>query len=213
MKTAAEPAMPHIETILAAAHQNYAALRERRGALGRGGIGRDHLPDDVALMSFALLADHEWKAMLAEVRPHWAALQSKGLAHGTLENAATPVLRLLAHILSHTNAIEPIWQQLKGAVDASEPPHGVWRSATSVRGLWGQEARLHFSVQDVQHLLIDPDPVFGLQPALLALDPDTCHTGSFPFPIDNGAITMRLRHRNGNVYRQVIVATVEEMTE
>ncbi len=211
MTTTAQNATPRIESLLVAAHRNLSVLQERRSALERGGIGQDHLAADEVLTAFALLGEHERDAMLAEVGAHWAALQSKGLVCGGIENATTPVLRLIAHILPHTKAIGSIWQQIRGAVDAPEPPHGTWHSATSVCGSWGQLARLHFSVQDVEHLMIDPDPVFGLQPVLVALDPDRCHTGSFPFAIDNGVITMRLRHRNGNVYRQVVQATVEEM--
>lgn len=211
MNAATETLTPRIEPLLAAAHGDHDTLRERRAALVRSGIGRDQLPDDLALMAFALLGDHERDERLAELRPHWSALQSKGLVSGPIDASATPILRLLANIREQTEAIGPIWQQLREAVDAPEPPNGAWRSAARVRGLWGQQAQLHFSVRDVEHLLIDPDPVFGLQSALLAVDSNVSHSGSFPFPIDNGMITIRLRHRNGEVYRHVVEVMVEEL--
>jgi hypothetical protein len=211
MKTVAQAAAPRIETLLAAAHRNYNALREQRGTLVRSGIDGDHLPDDPVLMAFALLDDHERDALRVQVREYWAALQSKGLVYGAIDDVTTAELRLLVLVREHTEAIGSLWQQLQEAVDAPEPPPGIWRGPTHVRGLWGQEARLHFSVQYVQHLLIHPDPVFGLQPALRAVDPDVCHTGAFSFPIDNGAITITLRHRNGEVYRHLVQVMVEEM--
>lgn len=211
MNTTAETATPCIETLLAAAHREHDALHKRRTALELRGIGRDLLPDDVALMAFALLAEHERDALLEQVRAHWAALQSKGLVYGAIDEAATAELRLLAHALPHTESIGPVWRQFREAVEPPEPPQEIWRCATRVRGLWGQLARLHFSVQGVSYLLIDPAPIFGLQPALLATDPDDGYTGSFPFPVDNGAIRISLLHRSGEVYRHVVEAMVEEV--
>lgn len=210
MRTTAETAIPRIETLLAAAHQNLDALRERRTALERSGVGRDHLPDEL-VMAFALLGDHERDTLLAQVRGHWATLQSKGLVHGAIDDATTAELRLIEYVREHTDAIGPVWQQLREVVEAPEPSHDIWRCATRVRGLWGQLAHLHFSMQGVCHLLIDPDPIFGLQPALVAADPDDRHTGSFPFPIDNGAITISLLHRSGEVLRHVVQVMVEEV--
>lgn len=207
---AAETAMPSIETLLAAAHRDLETLRNRCRALEIRGVGRDHLPEDTALMALALLGDHERDGLLARVRGHWAALQSKGLVYGAIEKAATAELRLLAHALPQTEAIGPAWQQLRETGEAPEPPQEIWRSAARVRGLWGQLTRLHFSVQGVSYLLIDPEPIFGLQPALLATDPDVGYTGSFPFPIDNGTITISLLHRSGEVYRHRVEAMVEE---
>jgi hypothetical protein len=210
MNTTAETALPRIEILLAAAHRDLAALHKRRDALTRSGIDRNHLPDDVALMTFALLGDHERDMRLAEVHGDWAALQSKGLVYGAIDAASTAELRLLAVALPQTEIIGSAWQQLREAVEASEPPREIWRCARCVRGFWGQLARLHFSVQGVSHLLIDPDPIFGLQPAFLATDPDDRYSGSFPFPVDNGAITISLLHCSGEVYRHVVEAMVSE---
>lgn len=211
MNAAAETVTPRVETLLAAAHRDLDALRERRGALELRGVGSDHLPDDVTLMAFALLGDHERDALRAQVCGRWTALQSKGLVYGAIDEASTAEFRLLEHVRGHTEAIGPAWQQLREAVGAPEPPHDIWRCARRVRGLWGQWARLRFSVRGVSHLLIDPDPIFGLQPALLATDPDAGYTGSLPFPIDNGAITISLLRRGGEVYRHVVEAMVEEV--
>lgn len=209
MNTVAGSAKPYIETLLAAMHHDLAALEGRRDALERAGIARDHLPDEVALMAFALLGNHEREVLVAQLRPHWATLESKGCVYGAINEIITPLLRLLAHALPHANTIDPLGEQLRNAGDAPAPPSDVWRCAAHVGGLWGQQARLHFSMQDVQHLLIDPDSVFGLRPRLLAADPEARHTGAFSFPIDNGAITISLKHRNGEVYRHVVEVKVE----
>lgn len=204
----AETTTPRIESLLGAAHRDIALLNERRYALLHCGIGGDHLPDDVALMAFALLGDHERDAQLAVLRPHWPALQSKGLAYGALEAAPTPGLRLLAHTLPNIAAIGPVWEKLMKSADAPRPPQGVWQCASRLSGIWGHIETLFFSVQDVAHILVNPDPIFGLQPALLTVDPDTRSTGSFSFPIDNGFIIISLGRRNGEVYRHVVEAAI-----
>ncbi len=211
MIASTETMMLRIEVLLAAAHPDRDALHERRSALEIRGIGREHLPSDMALMAFALLGDHDRHAQLARVHGQWASLQSKGLVHGAIDEAATAELRLLAHSLPQMEIIAPVWQQFREAVEPSEPPHDIWRCVRRVRGLWGQLARLHFSVQGVSHLLIDPDGIFGLQPTLLATDPNGRYTGSFPVEIDYGAITISLLHRGGEVYRHVVEVMVEEV--
>jgi hypothetical protein len=210
MKAAPGTATPRIETLLDAMHRDLNALHERRSALVRSGIDRNHLPDGVALMAFALLGNHGRDALLAQISGHWASLQSKGLVYGAIDDAPTAELRLLALALPHAEVIGPVWRQLRETAEANEPPREVWRCPTRVRGLWGEEARLHFSLKGVSHLLIAPDPIFGLQPAMLAVDPDGGHTGWFAFPTDNGNITISLLHRSGEVYRHVVEARVGE---
>lgn len=200
---------PRVEPLIAAAHRDLVTLRQRREALLRSGIDSDHLPDQVMLMAFALLGDHERERLLRGLRGHWAALQSKGLVYGSIEVATTPELRLMEQVREHADAIGPVWDQLRQADSAPEPPRGVWRSAKRVRGLWGQLARLHFTMDKVRHLLIEPDPVFGLQPTLVAADPQAHHTGLFEFPIDNGTIRITLLHDSGEVYRHLIVVVTE----
>lgn len=210
MNTTAETAIPRIETLLAAAHRNFDALRERRTALERSGVGRDHLPDELELMAFALLGDYERDKQREQVRAHWSDLQSKGLAHGAIDDATTAELRLLKHALPHAQAIGNVWQRLQDAEQAPEPPHGILCCPTHVRGLWGQLVRLHFTVQDVQYMIIAPDTTFDLQRALVAAEPSG-QAGSFVIPINNGAITISLLHRSGEVFRHVVNAMVEEV--
>lgn len=205
-----EITIPNIERLLAEAYGSYHLLREKRTMLERSGINRDHLPTDEILRAYALLGDHEREKMLEAIREQWPALQSKGLAYGAMEVAATPELRLFAHIQGYIEAIEPIWQQLQEAVDVSVPPSAIWRCAKRASGLWGQLARLRFSARGVRHLLIEPEPIFGMQPALIAVDPARSHSGSFQFPVDTGRISITLLHQSGMVYRQVIEVMVEE---
>jgi hypothetical protein len=178
-------------------------------ALERSGIGRDHLPDELELMAFALLGDYERDKQLEQVRAHWSDLQSKGLAHGAIDDATTAELRMLNDL--PTQSIGNIWQRLQDAEDAPEPPHGVLCCPTHVRGLWGQLARLPFMVQDVQYMLIVPDTTFDSQRALVAAEPSGQRVGSFVIPINNGAITISLLHRSGEVFRHVVYAMVEEV--
>lgn len=200
--------MPRIETLLQAAHRDLAALRERHGILLRSGISGDHLADATELMAFALLGDHERATILQRLRPQWTMLQSKGLAHGAIDNASTPELRLLDHALPHTEAIDDVWHRLANATEATEPPPGALRCVTRVRGLWGQLARLHFAARDILYLLISPDPIFGLQSALVAATPSGDCAGSFAIPIDNGSLTIALLGKNGAIYRHVVQAMV-----
>jgi hypothetical protein len=147
----------------------------------------------------------EHGAMRLDLNAHHLSINGNSVTLGPTE------FRLLEHVLEHTESIGPAWQQLREAVTAPEPPHDIWRCARGVRGLWGKLERLHFSMRGVSHVLIQPDPVFGLQPALLATDPDAGYSGSFPLPIDNGAITFSLLRRGGEVYRHVVEAMVEEV--
>ncbi len=200
--------MPRIEALLLAAHSELAVLCERHGILLRSGVSNDHLPNAMELMAFALLGDHEHTALLQRLRPQWTVLQSKGLAHGAIDKASTPVLRLLDHALPHTEAIDDVWHRLADATEAPEPPPGAWRCVTGVRGLWGQLARLHFAARDVLYLLVSPDPIFRLQSALVAARPAGDCAGSFVIPIDDGNITISLLGKNGAIYRHVVQAMV-----
>lgn len=211
MKTTARNTAPLIEALLASVHRDLEVLQERRGALLRSGIDSDHLPGEPDLMAFALLGDHERDKQLERLASYWSELQSKGLTYGALDDASTSVLRLLASVLPHIETIGTLWQRLQDADQVPEPPHGILRCATRVRGLWGQLARLHFVAQDVQHMLIAPDTTFGLHPALVAAEPGNHMAGQFEFPIDNGTITLSLLHRSGEVFRHVVHAIVEEM--
>ncbi len=202
---------PRIESLLTAAHRDLMVLQQRREALQRSGIDSDHLPDQVGLMAFALLGDHERDLVLAGLRGYWATLQAKGLVYGPIEEATTAELRLMEQVREPTEAIGPVWDQLHRAEGAPEPPRAVWRSAKRVRGLWGQLAKLYFTTDNVRHLLIEPDPVFELQPTLVAANPDGRHTGLFAFPIENGTIRISLLHGSGEVYRYLVeVQTGEE---
>lgn len=201
---------PRVEALLAAAHRDRTRLERRCEALERAGIAAEHLPEPLARMAFVLLGDHERETLVTELRPHWSTLQAKGLVSGALQEATTPELRLLAQVREHTDAIGPIWQQLQAA-EAPEPPRGIFSCARRVHGRWGQPARVHFRLDGVRHLLIDPDPIFGLQPALLAADPERRHSGSFLFPVDRGQIRISLLHGSGALYRHTIESLVEEV--
>ncbi|EGV32675.1 hypothetical protein ThidrDRAFT_1160 [Thiorhodococcus drewsii AZ1] len=205
-----KPQQPVIEYLLQAAYRDLETLRERHQALLLCGIGEEHLPDELSLMAFALLGDYERETLLAPLRGHWTALQSKGLVSGAIEAASTAELRLFAHVRGHTERIGPIWQQLRETESAPEPPLALWRCVRRVRGLWGEPACLHFSANGMRHLLIEPDPVFGLQPVLIGAAPDGRQSGSLQFPIDRGAIQISMLHRSGAVYRHLVEAIVEE---
>lgn len=201
---------PRIEALLAAAHRDRDLVERRCAALERAGIAAEHLPEPLARMAFALLGDHEREALVAALRPHWDGLHAKGLVSGALQQTVTAELRLLAHVREHTDAIGSVWERLQAA-DAPEPPRGIWHCARRVRGLWGQPARVHFRMEGIRHLLIEPDPIFGRQSALLAADPDQRQSGSFVIPIDRGAIQISLLHRDGALYRHTVEALVEEV--
>lgn len=206
----ATPATPVVETLLRAAHGALDGLRLRRHTLLISGIDADNLPDDDQLMAFALLGDRGRNRLLEQMSDHWSALQERGLANGALADARGPELRLLAHALPHTSEVEPVMDLLRQIDAAPAPPRGSWHCARRVRGAWGQPAQVHFHSTGMRHLLFEPDPIFGQQPALLALDPERRQSGSVRFPIDRGRVRVTMRHRDGTVYRHEIETMIEE---
>ena len=212
MQTDTTNSPPSVEALLNEAHRNRNSLYERRRMLGMRGIDLNHLPDDISLMAFALLGDHEREPLVAELRGEWPDLQTKGLVSGSINAMSTAELRLFIHALEHLETISSVWQQLRNADTAVEPPTVVWDSKRQLNGFWGQPLGLVFWAQNVSHLLIEHDPVFGIQPALMVLDPDLGHSGSFQVPIDNGLITVSLMHRSGDVYRLSISVHIEELS-
>lgn len=200
---------PRIEELLAEASHSVNVLTERRETIVRSGVDPDHLPDDMALKAFALLGDHERDDLLDYVRDHWPSLLSRGLARGSITSSVTAELRLLAHVLPHCEDVADIWQRLESVESMPEPPMGVLRCPTRVRGAWGRRVDLHFVLQHCQHALITPEPFFCLQPALVAADPNLRYAGRFQFPIENGFITITVLHRDGNVYRKLVEVSVE----
>lgn len=212
MSTVDAGSAPRVEGLLEAAHRNYRMLCERSGSLTRCGIARDHLPEDVALMAFALLGDHDRAMLVEELSPHWQALHTKGLARASITETTTPELRLLSHSLLLADAVQNVWQRLQEVTDAPGGPRGAIQCAKRVQGLWGQPARLHFSALDVAYLLITPDEVFGLRPALLAAEGSGRCAGYFEFLVDDGDITFILQQRSGEVYRHVVHSVVERLS-
>jgi len=122
-----QQAVPCVEARLEAAHRDLALLRSRQQALVRVGLEADHLPDDLTLMAFALLGEHGRAELLGQLESQWNDLQTKGLVHGAIEQAPTALLRLVAHALPLTAAIDDILHRLENALDVPEPPHGVLR--------------------------------------------------------------------------------------
>lgn len=205
----AERCMPRVEALLVTAHREHLRLRERRAALMRCGIASDHLPDDNALMAFALLADRERGALAESLQTDWPMLESKGLARAAMADVSTPELRLLKTALPLTDSIDDVWQRLQEAAQAPEPPQGVLRCTSRVQGRWGQPAQLHLSVGNNAYVRIAPDPIFRQQPAVLAADRSGRREGSFTFPIEDGEIAIILLQRSGEVFRHTVRSVVE----
>jgi hypothetical protein len=210
MTTATAHPRPHIEGLLEAAHEHYAQLREQHAALVRSGIAAECLPDDVGLMAFAALGEHDRASVVRELEGQWETLLHKGLARGALKQAGSPWLRLLVHALPHTAAVEDVWQRLTTAVDARNAGPFELRCASRVQGHWGQLARVHFHAAEAAHLTIVPDPIFGRQPALVAADANGHCAGHFAVPVDAGEVTLTVLRRDGEIVRHVVRFVVAE---
>lgn len=195
---------PVIEQLLARAHDGLDALMIKTEILERSGISRDHLPDQPALMAFALLGDHERDSLESELFEYWQVLVDKGLARGPIAEASTPELRLLAHAQPFTDALDDVWHRLMHATGAMDAPAAVLKCPTKIQGYWGQPINIHFQAQGVECILIQPDELFSIQPALLSAAPTEKLTGSFRCHIDDGEIRFRLMHRSGNIYQRAI---------
>lgn len=196
--------VPCVDRLLDAAHRNYDVLQKRTEVLLRSGISMDHLPENATLMAFALLGEHDRKVVEEELIKHWQVLVAKGLAKGSIVDISTPELRLLAHARPFTDALDDVWQRLMSETDVSDAVPGILRCSSRIHGYWGQQTNIYFEAEGVDYALIKPDDVFALQPAMVAAEPTGKLVGSFSCHIDDGAITFRLMHRSGEIFKHVI---------
>ncbi len=116
--------------------------------------------------------------------------------------------RLILHVAPLLASLESLWDRLMHAEDVEPSTPEQLRCVSRVRGLWGQQARVHFAAADVAHLLIRPAPVFGTESAVLTTGVDgRCH-GSFMLPIDDGVVTLTLALRSGELRRHRIAVRI-----
>lgn len=200
-----------VERLLQAVHRSYSRVRQDRDALARSGISRIHLPNDLALMAFALLNDHDRDRVAAVVLPGWHQLLAKGLASGALADTPTCTLRLLAHAQPLIDEVQSLWSRLESAIDAPEAPSTLFHCPSEAEGQWGQTARIHFAAQDCAYLMITPEEVFNRQPALLPGESSGRLVGSIVFPCESGSIRFTLLTRGGEVYQHVFHCSVKEL--
>ncbi len=197
---------PNVNELLESVHFNYQTLKSRAKVLVRSGISIENIPEDCSLKAFALLGNHDRKALERELVGNWQTLVSKGLVKGLINTAPTPELRLMIHAQPFTDALEDAWMRMEKATEIEDAPSEVFRCSKRVIGYWGQQARLHFEAQGVERALITPDKVFGLQSAMVTAEPSGRLAGSFMFPIDDGEITFKLMHRTGQIFRYIFGA-------
>ena len=197
------------EKILAAAHRDLTRIARICRMLEQAGIHRDVLPTESAQMAFAALGDHQREHLQARLGHEWAQLQEKAIVYKSIATASTAELRLIAHVLPYTKAIATIRDRLCDATD--EPPHGVLSISGSIKGIWGQSARVHFVAKYCTHLLIEPDPIFCLQSSLIAGNPDGQTAGWMELPVENGQVSISLLHRSGSRYRRTISISNQEI--
>ena len=200
---------PNVNELLESVHLNYETLKSRAQVLVRSGISIENLPEDCFLKAFALLGNHDRKALERELIGNWQALVSKGLAKGSINTAPTPELRLLIHAQPFTDALEDAWMRMVKATEIEDAPPEVFRCSKRIIGYWGQQARLHFESQGIERALITPDKVFGLQSTMVTAEPSGSLAGSFMFPIDDGEITFKLMHRTGQIFRYIFGAKIK----
>jgi hypothetical protein len=197
---------PSVNELLESVHLNYEMLKGRAEILMRSGISVENLPEDCALKAFALLGNHDRKALEKELIGNWQGLVSKGLAKGSINTTPTPELRLLIHAQPFIGALEDVWMRMEKATDIVDAAPELFRCSKRVIGHWGQPARLHFEAQGVECVLITPDKIFGLQSAIVTAEPSGRLAGSFMFPIDDGEITFKLMHSTGQIFRYIFGA-------
>ena len=203
------PTTPAVELLLQAAHCQLAALRARRKELLAIGMDDAHLPDEGALMAFALLGDHDRKSLLVQLGGAWVDLEERGLAIASMDEAATSELRLLASVLPAAHAIEPVRERMRRAEKLSMPPPGAWRCTRRIQGMRGQMAKIpfaHAKDSGLRYLWIEPAATFVRQPKLWVRPPET---GYFRLPIDDGEIRITMCCRDGRMWRHTIQSRVE----
>jgi hypothetical protein len=200
---------PTAERLLQAAHRQLAGLRVRRRELMSCGIDDAHLPDERALMAFALLGDHDRGALLAELDTEWADLEARGMTNASLKASATTELRLLSSVLPVAHVVEPVRARMQRAEKLPMPPVDVWRCTHSIRGARGQIAKIAFMCREdcgLRYLWIEPDPVFGHKPKLWARPPAV---GFFRLPIDDGKVRITMLCHDGRMWRHSILLSVD----
>lgn len=183
---------------LKAVYENWKVLQRYRTLLRNVGLTQEDLPDDVSMQAFALLGVHDRHAVEAEFGRIRSAIDSKGLVP-LIEPIPTPLMRLMLHVAPLWDSVQSLWDRLKDSEQAPQTSPEHLRCVSRVRGMWGQQARVHFAVWDTAHVLIRPAPVFGTQPTMLTVARDGRCNGSFTIPIDDGAVTLTLALRNGDL--------------
>lgn len=199
-----------IEDLLEAAYSAHLQVQLGREALARNGVSRSHLPDERALMAFALLGDHDRVRIATEVEPSWDLLCEKGLAWGKLAETPTCNLRLLAHALPVINEVESLQSRLKRAADIPAAPERLFKCSNSAESVWGRKMTFRFAAEDCACLIIAPDDVFGFQSRRLEAPPSGHLEGSIDIPCENGSIRFTLLTRGGEVYQHVFHCRTQE---
>lgn len=204
-----EQTSPVIERLLTQAGQHRPALRATRQRLGNCGLSEEQLPNDRQCDVLAALGDWDRHRLIHEHYAHgeFGHLTAIGLARGEIGQCATPLLRLFASVAPHLEGMRTVADRLRNPEAVSVAGLERFACADSAQGHWGQPARIHWRAKSVEYLWIDPDPCFGLAPALIALGSDET-VGDFPISVDEGAIRFRALASDGRVYEHRLAVTV-----
>lgn len=184
-------------------------LQEFQSKLLNIGLRQDDLPLQSELQAFVLLGDHDKDELLKAAQPVLSQLAGKGLLMPHAGIVCTPALRLFIHIEPLLDVVESLWERL-GTKAEIEPAtaDNLHCRPDQVIGLWGQQKWVDFAARDVTHVLVQPDTVFTINPALLIADSDNRCAGRFQIPVDMGGVTLTLALSNGELRRHRIAVQI-----
>lgn len=195
-------------------HSACSELWAHRALLLQRGIREDDLPKKQDLRALALLLDHDRRSLFEELQEHWQALLDRGLVTSEIQEASTPLLRLMSIVLPHISEVDTVWEMLSENHEGfPEPSQEIFRSVNAIsRAYWGQPLDIQFQGRDIDRLLITCDQVFGYQDALLISDSGRL-AGSVNLIADNGTIRFVLLTRDGNTFSKKITISLASSVE
>lgn len=196
---------PKIGVLLSKAHSDLDELKNLRSRLVSLGIDNDALPSDAVLMAFCLMGDHSRGDLLADFKRHLPLFLSRGLlTSGNVEELSTPRLRLLLQttsgLIEHSISLSQAFDAGIAAWQADNPLYDgpTIRCADQATAIWGQTLKIMVTVIGAERLLIRPDPIFGLQEAIVSVE-SAKTTATVSVACDDGRIVLAAMAASGEV--------------
>lgn len=177
------------DVLLQRAHDELGVLENVRRRIQAAGVDEKMLPTLTDLRAFILLGpERHGEDLKRRLAPLLPSLVGKGLAEDGEPSAALARLYLaIAHLVGGILDTRQLFDLRlaeppgSGGPLISCPPHAT--------GAWGQRLQIQVQVSsDAQHLLVRPDPIFGVGEAIRHLNHPTDSTLWCELECDSGTV-------------------------